>query len=417
MRHPFDCIFVSDLFASFSAPPSPRLRRLCRVVPARASTNQRRQVYLQRPSCLETIRLSSTQLAVKDSASIPASPKHTPQPTHCARRRLFLRFAWSLRRLPSASAAAAAAPAASGRALRLLPPHVWSQVTRGNDQRSIRDHISSSSGTGHAMPRPNLRPHSRARARVAFAALLCLGVSGWHPSSPRPLRPGIRNDTRGASPTEHERRERGGAATPLPHSIARDSGTSPLALHLWHCTTALSRHGAQPSTHKTTGFTRCTTHLDAPTARSRSVGYTPIHHLSPPLRSLALCRLLPSTISANSQAHALARYSQSFSFSKTRDGPLLRPLLVAVSPPPLMLLMPRPALSSLDLPSSPLDLPTHPSTCPLTPRPALSSLDLPSHPSTCPPRVRVARRDKLVETFAQPLAGLSSSLAVLIDVD
>jgi hypothetical protein len=33
LRLPFDCIFASDLFASFSAPPSPRLRRSCRFAP------------------------------------------------------------------------------------------------------------------------------------------------------------------------------------------------------------------------------------------------------------------------------------------------------------------------------------------------------------------------------------------------
>jgi len=150
------------------------------------------------------------------------------------------------------------------------------------------------------------------------SAPLCLGVSGWRPSSPRPLRPGIRND--------HERSFTYGTRTPrsrwcshgtrtprsrwcshAPRHIAQPvslallhrhctTGTAPLALHHWHCTTALSRHGAQPSTHNTTGFTRCTTHLDAPTALSRSVGYshppslptttlsrslsaTPIHHL------------------------------------------------------------------------------------------------------------------------------------------
>jgi hypothetical protein len=138
------------------------------------------------------------------------------------------------------------------------------------------------------------------------SAPLCLGVSGWRPSSPRPLRPGIRND--------HERSFTYGTRTPrsrwcshAPRHIAQPvslalhhwhctTGTAPLALHHWHCTTALSRHGAQPSTHNTTGFTRCTTHLDAPTALSRSFGYshppslptttlsrslsdTPIHHL------------------------------------------------------------------------------------------------------------------------------------------
>ena len=178
------------LRSSLASPPS-----FVPVCPARASTNQRRQVYLQRPSCLETIRLSSTQLAVKDSASIPASsqahasadPLRPPSPVSslrlvsessaigqcCCRRRCCCCF-WSRPPPP--------------------PPHVWSQVTRGIDQRSSRVHISSSSGTGHAMPRPNLCPHSRARARAAFAAPLCLGVSGWRPSSPRPLRPGIRND-------------------------------------------------------------------------------------------------------------------------------------------------------------------------------------------------------------------------------
>jgi len=166
------------------------------------------------------------------------------------------------------------------------------------------------------------------------SAPLCLGVSGWRPSSPRPLRPGIRND--------HERSFTYGTRTPrsrwcshgtrtprsrwcshAPRHIAQPvslallhrhctTGTAPLALHHWHCTTALSRHGAQPSTHNTTGFTRCTTHLDAPTALSRSVGYS--HPPSPLFH----------------QDHALARYSQSFSFSKTRDLPLLRrPLLVA----------------------------------------------------------------------------------------
>ena len=152
------------LRSSLASPP-------CRFVPARASTNQRRQVYLQRPSCLETIRLSSTQLAVKDSASIPASsqahasadPLRPPSPVSslrlvsessaigqcCCRRRCCCCF-WSRPPPP--------------------PPHVWSQVTRGIDQRSSRVHISSSSGTGHAMPRPNLCPHSRARARAAFCA-------------------------------------------------------------------------------------------------------------------------------------------------------------------------------------------------------------------------------------------------------
>jgi hypothetical protein len=125
--------------------------------------------------------------------------------------------------------------------------------------------------------------------------------------------------------------------------------------------------------------------------------------------ALSLCRLLPSTISAHHYAfslsvgyshppsplfhqdHALARYSQSFSFSKTRDLRLLRrPLLVAVSQPPLVLLMPRSALSP--------------------PRPALSPLALLSHAwfhSSCSRRAqRLTRRD-----FDQPLSRpqLSSS--------
>ena len=153
-----------------------------------------------------------------------------------------------------------------------------------------------------------------------------------------------------------------------------------------HCALSLRRLHSHPPSQPTTTL-------------SRSLSATPIHHLckfsSSRTRSL-LAKLL--------FLKDTGRSSSSSSFSRCESAPL-------------MLLMPRPALSSLDLPSSPLDLPTHPSTCPLTPRPALSSLDLPSHPSTCPPRVRVARRDKLVETFAQPLAGLSSSLAVLIDVD
>lgn len=197
------------LRSSLASPPS-----FVPVCPARASTNQRRQVYLQRPSCLETIRLSSTQLAVKDSASIPASsqarasadPLRPPSPVSslrlvsessaigqcCCRRRCCCCF-WSRPPPP--------------------PPHVWSQVTRGIDQRSSRVHISSSSGTGHAMPRPNLCPHSRARARAARpCALACPGGA---------LRllvhcgQELGTTTRGASPTEHERRDRGGAATPL----------------------------------------------------------------------------------------------------------------------------------------------------------------------------------------------------------
>ena len=189
---------------------------------------------------------------------------------------------------------------------------------------------------------------------------------------------------------------------PSPHCIARNCGTAPLALQhgsLATKRTTLDRqHDRLHSMHDTSRH--ISTHLDA----SRR-----------PHCALSLCRLLPSTISAHHYAfslsvgyshppsplfhqdHALARYSQSFSFSKTRDLPLLRrPLLVAVSQPPLVLLMPRSALS-------PLDLPSHPSPCTLT------------RGST--PRVRVARRDLLVETLTNPLASLSSPLAVLLDVD
>ncbi|KOO34710.1 hypothetical protein Ctob_011251 [Chrysochromulina tobinii] len=39
-------------------------------------------------------------------------------------------------------------------------------------------------------------------------------------------------------------------------------------------------------------------HISTPPLRSLALSATPIHHLCPPLRFLALCRLLPSTISA-----------------------------------------------------------------------------------------------------------------------
>ena len=246
------------------------------------------------------------------------------------------------------------------------------------------------------------------------SAPLCLGVSGWRPSSPRPLRPGIRND--------HERSFTYGTRTPRSRWCSHGTRTprsrwcshaprhiaQPVSLALLHrhCTTGtapLALHHGSLATWRTT--------LDAQHDRLHSMHDTSRRSHC----ALSLCRLLPSTISVHHYAfslsvgyshppsplfhqdHALARYSQSFSFSKTRDLPLLRrPLLVAVSQPPLVLLMPRSALS-------PLALPSHPSPCSLT------------RGST--PRVRVARRDLLVETLTNPLAGLSSPLAVLLDVD
>ena len=160
-----------------------------------------------------------------------------------------------------------------------------------------------------------------------------------------------------------------------------------------HCALSLRRLHSHPPSQPTTTL-------------SRSLSATPIHHLckfsSSRTRSL-LAKLL--------FLKDTGRSSSSSSFSRCESA---APDAADAS---TCSLIPRPALLTPRPAHSPLDLPTHPSTCPLTPRPALSSLDLPSHPSTCPPRVRVARRDKLVETFAQPLAGLSSSLAVLIDVD
>lgn len=203
------------------------------------------------------------------------------------------------------------------------------------------------------------------------SAPLCLGVSGWRPSSPRPLRPGIRND--------HERSFTYGTRTPrsrwcshAPRHIAQPVS---LALLHRHCTTGTAplalHHGSLATWRTTLGAQHDRLHSMHDTSRR-------------PHCALSLCRLLPSTISAHHNAfslsvgyshppsplfhqdHALARYSQSFSFSKTRDLPLLRrPLLVAVSQPPLVLQMPRSALSPL----APL---SHPSPCPLTPRPALS---------------------------------------------
>lgn len=195
---------------------------------------------------------------------------------------------------------------------------------------------------------------------------------------------------------------------PSPHSTARISGTAAPALHHWHCTTGIAPRLSRDMAHNPRRTTRQASldarHISTPPLRSLALSATPIHHLCPPQRFLALCRLLPSTISAFPPR------------SRTRS--LLAKLLFLKDTGPSSS-----SSSSFSRCESAASGAADASLRSLTPRSALSPLALPSHPSPCSltrgstPRVRVARRDLLVETLTNPLASLSSPLAVLLDVD
>jgi hypothetical protein len=157
------------------------------------------------------------------------------------------------------------------------PPHVWSQVTRGIDQRSSRAiflrrvvpatlcHAPIFARTAAPVPAPrSLRPCALACPGGALRLLVRCGQE-------------LGTTTRGASPTEHERRDRGGAATPL------------ATLHspqLWHCTTGTATRLSRDKAHNPRQTTR---------QASRR-----------PHCALSLCRLLPSTISAHHYAFSLS---------------------------------------------------------------------------------------------------------------
>lgn len=167
---------------------------------------------------------------------------------------------------------------------------------------------------------------------------------------------------------------------PSPHSIARNCGTAPLALQhgsLATKRTTLDRqHDRLLSMHAR--------HISTPPLRALALSATPIHHLCPPLRFLALCRLLPSTISAFP--------------ARSRTRSLLAKLLFLKDTG-------RSSSSSSSFSRCESAAPgaADASLRPLTPRPALSPLALHSHAwfhTSCSRRAqRLTRRD-----FDQPLS-------------